>query len=207
MHMKSQRTYAPLLVLVILASMCSSCYRRPELKTLDTLSSVDHIARWDRFNDAGLRALTGNDLDQAERDFTRALIEADSCGLDNPRLGISLNNLATVYEKRQQYTLCMSYLSRAKDLFQKVNGSDDPAIAKVLRTQGRVYAETGNYYQAESLYLDAVLRMIKHRMPEAPQATREYAEVLRHLNRRKEADSFDKTARRMSEMESPGARR
>ena len=59
--------------------------------------SVFRGMRWDKYNAAGEKAYQQGHYDEAEKQFVVALKEAEKFGGQDPRLAMSLNNLAEIY--------------------------------------------------------------------------------------------------------------
>jgi len=186
-----------LILLVLTASttyLCSSCSKEPDKTSEAAVTVVDHAAAWESRNKSGLEALSNKDLSQAETDLVAGLSDAEACGSKDPRVAVSLNNLASLYESKKMYSQCTAYLKRSRDLFRNAYGDNYPAIAITLKNQARVLGEEGKYAEAEPFYKDAIARFEKSKSTELSTTLTDYADLLRHLKKNTEADSVDKKA-------------
>ena len=110
------------------------------------------------------------DYAQAELLLQRALdIRERVLGSDHPDTGITLNNLALLYQAMGLYEKAKPLYLRDLDISERVLGSDHPETATILDGLGVLYQEMGQYEKAEALFrraLDIKERVLDLNHPE-----------------------------------------
>ena len=87
---------------------------------------------WQRYTDAGHEALSHGNYAETERQFQGALSVAESLPSHDPRLDISLSNLATLYHTREHYAQAEPFYQRLLTLREQVLGPTHVNVAHVL---------------------------------------------------------------------------
>ncbi len=100
--------------------------------------------------EAGQQALSQNQLDEAERDFRRLIIQ-------NPEIGGAYANLAVVYMRRKQWAEALDMLRKAEHLM--------PAVPGIRLNIGLAY-----YRQNEFLKAIPFFESVLHDQPDSTQA-------------------------------------
>ncbi len=79
-----------------------------------------------------------------------------SLGVEHPEFGSCINNLASIYQAKGEYSLAEPLLKQSMEISKKVHGENDPDFALSLNNLASLYLETGRYAEAEPLYLRAL---------------------------------------------------
>ncbi len=77
-------------------------------------------------------------------------------GEEHPEFGSCINNLASIYEAKGEYSQAEPLLKQSLEISKKVHGENDPDFAVSLNNLANLYSETGRYAEAEPLYLRAL---------------------------------------------------
>lgn len=115
---------------------------------------------WQKYNDAGRAAYreaqwSGNKLKyypEAEKNWVAGLKEAEKFGPQDPRLGISLNNLAVLYEEQLKFSQAEPLCERAIAFDERTLGPNHQDVADKQRSLALMYMSEGKFMQAEPLY-------------------------------------------------------
>lgn len=116
--------------------------------------------QWQKYNDAGRSAYreaqwSGNKLryfPEAEKSWVAGLKEAEKFGPQDPRLSISLNNLAVLYEEQLKFSEAEPLCVRAIAFDEKALGPNHPDVATKQKRLALWYMTERKYEQAEPLY-------------------------------------------------------
>jgi tetratricopeptide (TPR) repeat protein len=93
----------------------------------------------------------------AEPLYQRALsIREQRMEFDDPAIGQSLNNLATLYKAQGKYTEAEDLYERVVHIWEQQLGLEHPDTALSLNNLATLYRDHHKYEQAESLYLRAL---------------------------------------------------
>ncbi len=163
-------------------TFCASCKPNSEKIQLSPEKvAAEHAAVWQAKNKTGLAALASNDLDKAESDLVEGLREAEACGPDDPRVAVSLNNLASLYESKKMYSQCASYLHRSRELFRKAYGNYNQMVPVTERNEARILTKQGKWAESIPLYEEAIKAMETQKSRDLVDVKKEYAEALKHI--------------------------
>ena len=94
--------------------------------------AVAQDAALEKYMKAGVEARQEGRYADAEKQFKAALQEAEKFGKQDPRLGVILLALGTVYKNKGQYTEAQPLLKRALAILEKALGPQHPTVAGEL---------------------------------------------------------------------------
>ena len=155
-------------------------------------------ALWDMYNKSGKTHMHLGNASEAEKMLKAALDVAKEFGSQDPRLAVSLNNLARLYLGQRRYEEAEDLCSRALAIAEGERGPGHPDVAVSLNNLAAVYREQGRYDQAEPLYKEALAIWDKAGVasPLGLATTLEnYATLLRKMSRHAEADAMERRAK------------
>ena len=128
---------------------------------------------------------------QAEALYQRALtIREQVLGPDHPFTATTLHHIARLYHDQRHYTQAEALYQRALVIREKVYGSDHLITAITLHHLARLHEMEGQYMQAEHCYrrtLSIREQSLGPTHPSTRDVAREYAHLLRTLQREREA--------------------
>ncbi len=108
---------------------------------------------WKSLVEEGNAAYANGKIPEAEVKFLAALEEAEKFNEDDPRLALSLNNLAAMYHEEGKYTMAEPLYKRALDIRQKIHGEQHhPDIALNHHNLAILYSARRMYPVAEKHY-------------------------------------------------------
>lgn len=143
--------------------------------------AADHAKAWDSNNKAGLAAMTSGELDVAEKNLVDGLKEAEECGQDDVRVAVSLNNLASLYEKKKMYSQCAGYLQKARKIFRKAYGDMNESIPVTERNEARILTKQEKWVESLPLYEEAIRYMEMLKSRDLEDVRKEYALAKSHV--------------------------
>lgn len=111
---------------------------------------------WKSLVEAGNQAYAQGKIPEAEVQFLAALKEAELFGEDDPRLALSLNNLAAIYHAEGKYTMAEPIYLRALDIKLRLHGEIHPDIALNHHNLAVLYSARRMYPVAEKHYKIAI---------------------------------------------------
>ncbi len=106
---------------------------------------------WDGLIGAGREALKVNAFSDAERYFEEALELAERFPPGDPRLGRSLNNLAALYYKQEDYDRAEPLMRRSLAVLEEALGPSNADVAQTQKNLAAIYYLQGNLADAEPL--------------------------------------------------------
>ena len=135
-----------------------------------------------------------NKLPEAEALSNRALAIAENAyGASHPRVGIYLSTVGNLYKIRGDFDKAEQTARRALDIVEKSFGEEHPDTSLALGNLGVIYMAQSRNSQAEQLLRRAVAVGKKTLPPTDPDlldSQEAYAEVLRRMNRKGEAQKL-----------------
>ena len=111
---------------------------------------------WGMYTTSGKSFLRLRNYGEAARMFAAALQVADGFGPKDPRLGVSLNNLAHAHQFARRYEEAEALYKRAIEITAQEHGPDHPDAAVCLANLAGLYQAQQRYVEAEPLYRKAV---------------------------------------------------
>ena len=154
--------------------------------------------RWESNNAAGVKAFQQGRYADAEKLFLAALKEAEGFGPDDPRLAMSLNNLAGLYDNQGKYAEAEPLYKRLLAIDEKALGPEHPDVAASLNNLALLYYNQGKYAEAEPLHKRALAIKEKTLGPDHPRVAtslENYTALLRETNREAEAARMEARAK------------
>lgn len=148
----------------------------------------------------GLRDVYGmqNRTDEEIQVFLRIIgIHEKTLGPNHPEIPCDLSSLGAMYLWKEQYDDAESTYKRALAIDEKIYRPNDFHIANHLSNLATVYCKQRKYSQSESLYKQAMAMYEKDsgsRQLYLATSLREYAVLLRQINRDAEATKIDSRA-------------
>ncbi|MDH3669747.1 MAG: tetratricopeptide repeat protein [Gammaproteobacteria bacterium] len=152
---------------------------------------------WDEDAQAGVQAYLHGDYAAAERHLLAALRTAEEMGPEDPRLALSLNNLALVYHAQGRYDEAEPVYKRAISITERALGPDHPNLAASLGNLAELYRTQKKYVEAEPLYREALMiwqQAVGSYDLQVALWLEDCADVLRKLNRNQEAAKMEARA-------------
>jgi tetratricopeptide (TPR) repeat protein len=141
---------------------------------------------WKTTVESGNQAYADGRVAQAEIHFVEALKEAEAFGEGDPRLALSLNNLAAVYQTQGKYQMAEPLYMRSLDIKTRVLGEDHPDVALNVHNLAVLYSARRMYPVAEKHYKRAIelkSKIYGELHPELLSTLKYYAQLLKVLNR------------------------
>ena len=121
-----------------------------------TCTAHAQIALWEEHSQAGKQALDTGDFASARKHILAAIEAAKVVGPEDPRLGVSLNDLAQVAQALGDYKEAEKLLEESLSILTRRLGSGHPSAVATLSNLTSLYAEIGRYRDAALLYQQAV---------------------------------------------------
>ncbi len=168
------------------------------LAGLSPLGTFAQETLWEKHSKAGLEAYQEGRYAEAMGWYLEALKEAEKFGKQDPRVGVSLNNLADLYNIQAKYIEAEPLYLRSLTLLEETFGPEHPIVDATLNNLALLYRAQDNYGEAEPLYLRSLELREKVLGPEHPNLAKtleNYAALLRKLDRNEEADQLEERAR------------
>ena len=82
------------------------------------------VSPWETYMDAGDKAYQQGNYPEAEKQLETAVKEAEGFGPQDPRLAVSLNNLAKLYHDQGKYAEAEPFHKRSLAIAEKALGDD-----------------------------------------------------------------------------------
>ena len=102
-------------------------------------------ASWEEHSQAGKEALVNGDIASAKRHILAAIKAAKALGPEDPRLGVSLNDLAQVHFDLGNYKDAEILLEESLGILSKRLGRGHPWTIATLYNLAKLYVTTGRY--------------------------------------------------------------
>jgi len=132
------------------------------------LPTAAHADRWEDLQRAAKSAYRQGDYNGAVINMRAALEEAERFGPEDPRLTVTLNNLAGLYWDRGNYGAAEPLYERSLAIREKALGPNHPDVAQSLNSLAVLYWAQGNYGAAEPLYMRSLTIREKALGPDHP---------------------------------------
>ena len=107
---------------------------------------------WKSLIEEGNAAYSNGKIPEAEVKFLAAMELAEKFSDDDPRLALSLNNLAVIYHEEGKYTMAEPLYKRALDIREKLYGAKHADIALNHHNLAVLYSARRMYPVAEKHY-------------------------------------------------------
>src|SRR5713101_6015913 len=109
-------------------------------------------AFWKAKNDAGWKAAKANDYSQAVKLLGQAVEEAEKLGATDPRLALSLANLAWVLDRQGEHDAADELTRRCQEILENNKDAKGLIVARTLNSLALFQEGRQKLPQAESLY-------------------------------------------------------
>ena len=126
---------------------------RQALKIFESVAGRDNKNFAECANSFGVFYQVMGNYEEAERIYKENL---NGLTEQNPLYAVTIQNLATLYQLEEKYTLAEPLLTRAVRLDSIQKGADHPDFAVSLQNLASLYQKTGRPGQAEPLYRKAL---------------------------------------------------
>ncbi len=117
---------------------------------------------WETYMDAATAAYQQGNYPEAEKELAAALKEAEGFGPQDPRLAMSLNNLAALYHAQGRYAEAEPLYKRSQAIWEKTLGPDHPHVATNLMNYAALLRKTGRSNEATEMEARAKAIRAKH---------------------------------------------
>ena len=115
------------------------------------VSTAAQETAWEKYMGAAATAYQQGDYAEAEKQFKIALKEAEQFGDQDPRLGMSLLALGSVYIYQGLYAQAEPLIKRSLAIGEKALGPEHLQVAASLNSLAKLHQEQGADGQAEPL--------------------------------------------------------
>jgi len=112
---------------------------------------VVHNRGWSHCRQMAMKAQEEGNLPQAELMWLASLSEAKSFHPHDPRLLVSVENLANLYASQNRFDEAETYAKQAVEISAQAFGNDHPNLARCLNNLAGIYYQQGRYTEAEPL--------------------------------------------------------
>ncbi|CAN6247935.1 unnamed protein product [Urochloa humidicola] len=161
--------------------------------------SNEHTVKWRIFTDNGRDFFQKRQLDEAEKLFQAALIEAkEGFGLRDPHVASALNNLAEFYRLKKEYEKAELLYLEAIEILEESFESDDIRVGTALHSLGICYHLQHKFAQAQTCY-EIEGRVMGAGHPEYASTMYLLAKVLSLQGKRRDAESLTEESIRILE--------
>ncbi len=123
---------------------------------------------WKKYNVQGSEAFQQARYAKAKKLYLAALQEAEKFGEQDPRLAISLNNLAALYDTRGKYGRAEPLYQRALAIKEKTLGPEDPEVALILGNYATLLRVLNRRAEAKKMKARAKAIRAKHVQEKPP---------------------------------------
>jgi len=165
--------------------------------------SNEHTVKWRIFTDNGREFFQKRQLDEAEKLFQAALLEAkEGFGLRDPHVASALNNLAEFYRLKKEYEKAELLYLEAIEILEESFQSDDIRVGTALHSLGICYHLQRKFAEAQTCYERALKiegRVMGVGHPEYASTLYLLAKVLSLQGKRRDAESLTEESIRILE--------
>lgn len=166
----------------------------PGLQPIEDGSVVsnEHTVKWRIYTDNAREFFQKRQLDEAEKLFQAALLEAkEGFGLRDPHVASALNNLAEFYRLKKEHVKAEPLYLEAIEILEESFGSDDIRVGRTVHSLGICYHLQLKLAQAQTCYERALKiegRVLGVGHPEYSSTMYSLAKVLSLQGKRKNAE-------------------
>jgi len=153
---------------------------------------------WQMYTDSGKAYFRLHQYRESENMLSAALQVAEPFGPQDPRLALSLNNLARLRQAQKRYGDAEALYNRALLISETERGREHLDSAVCLSNLAGLFQVEGKYVDAEASYQKALAIMEKALGSEHAGVGRilaNYAALLKKMNRMSEADAAEARAK------------
>jgi tetratricopeptide (TPR) repeat protein len=149
---------------------------------------------WENYIRSGKSFTRLRDFDQGERMLKAALKVAEEWGPKDPRLGVTLSNLARLYQAQGRFAEAEALYNRALAIAESEHGPDHVDTGVGLSNLAALYSAQKRFAEAEPLFQRALAIMEKAMGRDHPSVATiltNYATMLRKADRVGEAEHLE----------------
>jgi tetratricopeptide (TPR) repeat protein len=149
---------------------------------------------WEQYVKAAKEAYQGKDYDGCVKLLHSALAEAEKGGSEDPRVAVTLHNLANLAAARQRYAEAEQLELRALGILEKTRGPSDVRVAVAVLGLADLYAVQAKNTEAEAAYQRALAvfeRSVGREHAIVATVLERYAALLRKTNRSADAERLE----------------
>lgn len=153
---------------------------------------------WKSLVDEGTAAYERGKIPEAEVKFLAALEEAERFGEEDPRLALTLNNLAAMYHEQGKYTMAEPHYKRALAIYESLQGEKSADVALSHHNLALLYSARKMYPIAERHYktaLELKERLFGSEAPELLNTLQYYAQLMKVQSRPVERQLIESRAK------------
>jgi tetratricopeptide (TPR) repeat protein len=118
--------------------------------------AISNRELWDMYTKSGKAFFRLRNYAEATRMFAAALQVAEEFGPKDPRLGVTLNNLAHAHQVARRYDEAEVLYRRAIEIAAEEHGHEHPDAAVCLANLAGCYQAQRRYVEAEPLFRKAI---------------------------------------------------
>jgi tetratricopeptide (TPR) repeat protein len=149
---------------------------------------------WEQYVKAAKEAYQGKDYGGCEKLLHSALEEAEKGGAEDPRVAVTLHNLANLAAARKRYPEAEQLDLRALAILEKSRGPSDVRVAVAVLGLADLYAVQAKNAEAEAAYQRALAifeRSVGREHAIVATVLERYAALLRKTNRPADAERLE----------------
>jgi tetratricopeptide (TPR) repeat protein len=163
---------------------------------------------WKSLIDAAFEAYSTGRIPEAEVQFKAALEEAEKFGEEDPRLALTLNNLAAMYHEQGKFTMAEPLYKRSLDIKTRTLGDCHADVAlnhhnlAVLYSARRMYPVAEKHYK---LALEMKEKLYGSHHQELLSTLGYYAQLMKVQNRLVDRQLIESRIKEINEQLKPAA--
>jgi tetratricopeptide (TPR) repeat protein len=157
---------------------------------------------WEQYVRASKEAYRQGDYDGCEKLLHSALDEAEKGGAEDPRVGMTLHNLAQLAATRGRYAEAEGLYRRALAILENTQGPEHVRVGVTVLGLADLHTLQGKNDEAEAFYQRALTileKAVGRRHAIVATVLERYASLLRKTDRQGEAEKLEVRAREIRE--------
>lgn len=169
---------------------------------LSETADSELCSKWKSLVEEGNLSYENGKIPEAEVKFAAAMVEAEKFGEEDPRLHLTLNNLAAVYHEQGKYSMAEPLYKRALDLRIKMHGEVHAEVALNHHNLALLYSARRMYPPAEQHYKKAIglkEELFGKDAPELLNTLQYYGQLMKVLNRPVDRQLIEARAKSISQ--------
>lgn len=151
---------------------------------------------WIELDTAAQRALQQGRFIEATALFREAIEDAETLGLEDYRLGESMNGLAAIYRLQEDWAEAAPLYRRSLEIRERLLGSEHVDVAASLNNLAEVERFLGNYREAEPLYRRSLSILEQALGPDHPNVARSLNNLAQLLEAQQDYAAAEPLSRR-----------
>jgi tetratricopeptide (TPR) repeat protein len=156
-------------------------------------AAIDGERSWEDFRNSAERAFKEGDYPGAQTMWQAALKRAASLPETDPRLCVTLEGLAELAFKQQNYGDAEPYCKRVLKIYERMLGAHHPDVGIVANNLAMLYHAQRNYHAADEYYKQALSirsKVLGGEHPAIMNLVMNYTHLLAVTGRRSEAEEL-----------------